>query len=77
MKKRPSWNQQICTIENKGYQAFIDGIPESENPYLGGEWNCSGVGGNLQRQRRQAWNRGWEMSKRDKPEGQGDESKPQ
>ena len=60
MTKR-SWLWQIVTIENKGYAAFQRGVPLSQCPYQTG-YNG---GGSVQRQRRQAWVRGWELAKRD------------
>lgn len=54
-----SWNLQICQIQDKGYKAFQDGIPLSDCPYKSGYRNQNGVGGQLQRQRREAWVRGW------------------
>ena len=61
--KRASWLEQIVTIENKGFQAFLDGVPESENPYREGHRNQNGAGGQVQRQRRNAWWRGWELAR--------------
>lgn len=57
-----SWLQQIVTIENKGFAAFKAGVAESANPYRK-SGNQSGTGGSVQRQRRLAWLRGWELAK--------------
>lgn len=61
-KKRKSWNEQILTIENKGYQAFVDGVGADSNPYQEGYRNQNGCGGQLQQQRGKAWSRGWVMA---------------
>jgi ribosome modulation factor len=58
-QRRVSWLKQIVTIENKGYQAFLDGQPSSACPYQNGYRNQNGAGGGLQQQRRAAWWRGW------------------
>lgn len=60
--RQNNWNQQIVTIENKGWDAQRSGRTEADCPYKGGEWN-HGPGGSLQRQRRQAWLRGFAMAK--------------
>lgn len=62
-RKRVSWNQQIVTIENKGYQAFLDGKPETDNPYQTGHCNQNGIGGQFQRQRSHAWARGFGIAR--------------
>ena len=56
--KPNTWNQQIVTIENKGWAAQQAGQNESDCPYQGG-YN---KGGQFQRLRRQAWLRGYEMA---------------
>ncbi len=63
--KQTNWNLQLCRIQDKGFQAFLDGIPSSENPYTQGYSNQNGPGGQLQRQRRQSWDRGWELAKKE------------
>jgi len=60
--KRTNWKLQLCKIQDKGYQAFKDNIPLSENPYTLGYRNQNGNGGQLQRQRRIAWERGWKSA---------------
>ena len=60
-----SWLNQILTIENKGYDAYMAGKPMTDNPYQDGYRNNQGNGGNLQRQRREAWETGWDCAKRD------------
>jgi ribosome modulation factor len=63
---RRSWLNQIVTIENKGYDAYLAGKATSDNPYWDGYRNNNGPGGSLQKQRRDAWERGWRNAKRDK-----------
>lgn len=58
---RNTWTLQIAGIECKGFAAFAAGIPLDQNPYSGGPRNPN-AGGSLQRQRRQAWARGWELA---------------
>lgn len=53
-----TWLWQIVTIENKGFDAFIAGKPESACPY-----GSVGSGGSVQRQRQAAWHRGWKLAK--------------
>ena len=57
--KRQSWTMQLFTIQNKGYQAGLDGQPKDANPYESGHRNQNGLGGSLQSQCRQAWRDGW------------------
>lgn len=61
---RKNWLQQIATIECKGFKAFIAGIPLNENPYQAGYRNQNGPGGSVQRQRRDAWSRGWNLAQK-------------
>lgn len=68
MPKRRSWNHQIVVIENKGAAAFAAGVPCDQNPYTTGYHNQNGPGGSLQRQRAQAWARGWENAAKDAKE---------
>ena len=58
------WLRQLVNIENKGYAAFSMGIPLKDNPYQTGYRNQNGTGGSLQRQRRDAWNRGWLLAEK-------------
>ncbi len=60
MRKATSWGLQICRIEDKGVFAGRQGLAKTSNPYLAGYRNQNGRGGGLQRQRRLAWDRGWE-----------------
>lgn len=60
--KKNNWLRQIVTIENKGYAAFKTGVSRDANPYTNGYRNQNGPGGNLQRSRAMAWNRGWEAA---------------
>ena len=69
---RRSWNYQILKIEHKGRAAFHEGKPETANPYTTGYRNQNGPGGNLQRQRAQAWSRGWELEKKETEEAATD-----
>ena len=64
----PRWLNQIVTIENKGFQAFLDGKLEKDCPYQSGYHNQNGDGGQLQRQRRLAWVRGWKLAEQQKKE---------
>jgi ribosome modulation factor len=66
MRGRTSWIEQIHSIEVKGYRAFLAGQPLTACPYQDGYRNQNGVGGGLQRQRRDAWRRGWTSAKNDK-----------
>ena len=68
MARRVNWTQQIANIQDKGYAAFQAGIPLDANPYMQGYRNQNGSGGQVQRQRRQAWSRGWELAKKHKEE---------
>jgi len=68
MRKRKSWNEQICSIENKGYAAFKEGESIDSNPYVGGHRNQNGSGGQLQRQRGYAWSRGWRLAEAESQE---------
>ncbi len=43
--------------------------PVTANPYEGGYRNQNGVGGQFQRQRRLAWDRGWKLAEQDKATG--------
>ena len=54
------WASQLVTIYNKGADARRNGEPRGANPYKEGYRNSNGPGGNLQRQRRQAWYDGWD-----------------
>lgn len=74
MKRRikRSWNWQIHTIEVKGASAFAAGVPLTDNPYTTGYRNQNGPGGNLQRQRSQAWVRGWQNAEREQKENHDD-----
>jgi hypothetical protein len=54
MKRTRSWLNQILTIENKGYEAYLAGKATSDNPYQDGYRNINGPGGSLQKQRRDA-----------------------
>lgn len=53
---------QVVIIEEKGYKAFLDGKPKRPTPYEGG-YNG---GGSVQKWRRAAWIRGWELAERHK-----------
>lgn len=66
MNSSSRWLRQIVGIENKGFAAFSAGIPKIENPYQDGYRNQNGAGGSVQRQRRDAWNRGWDQAKKQK-----------
>ena len=66
---RHSWWTQIVTIESKGQDAFLAGKTKEDNPYLAGYGNQNGAGGQLQRLRRAAWDRGFELAERQKKEG--------
>lgn len=62
------WLSQIVSIENKGFAAFEAGVPIESCPYQDGYHNQNGRGGSVQRQRRAAWRRGWELAKRQQEE---------
>lgn len=66
--KMNNWIMQLVRIQDKGFKAFYAGIPLSQNPYTGGYHNQNGPGGSLQRQRREAWDAGWNEGKRHKKE---------
>jgi hypothetical protein len=59
------WARQILSIEQKGYAAFLDGKTPTANPYTDGYMNQNGKGGSVQRQRREAWRRGWNLARRE------------
>ena len=61
---RSSWLSQIVTIENKGYRARLYGALIEDCPYQSGYRNQNGPGGSLQRQRREAWLRGYKLAMR-------------
>lgn len=56
---------QIVEIENKGYRAYQAGEPLEACPYQGGYRNQNGPGGSVQRQRREAWRRGWLLAQKE------------
>lgn len=62
----PRWLKQIVLIQDKGYAAFREGKVEEDNPYKEGYRNQNGAGGQLQRQRREAWRRGFLLAKKEK-----------
>jgi len=53
---------QIVRIQEKGIDAFTAGLGIEANPYNCGYRNNQGNGGNLQRQRREAWLKGWQIA---------------
>lgn len=62
-RRRSSWSQQIVTIENKGRVAYRTGVLQTANPYSHGR-----VG--LQKQRRRAWDRGWQLAAKETRDAQ-------
>lgn len=62
MRRKSSWQRQILNIQDKGYRAFLDGKPHTDNPYKFDGFNR---GGSVQLQRHRAWRDGWDLAKRE------------
>lgn len=67
--KRFTWHMQLYDCYKKGYEAQQVGIASDQNPYKTGYrgHGSNGPGGNLQRQRQDAWSRGWDRASRGLP----------
>ena len=62
---RASWWRQLSSCYEKGYLAHGAGVPSDKNPYSTGYQNR---GGNVQRQRRASWARGWDRASKGLPQ---------
>ena len=65
---RNSWSFQLVRITDKGFEAFQRGEPRDANPYMTGERGGNGIstpGGNLQKQRANYWDQGWQAAEQE------------